>query len=355
MSRKIVIWIIVCITLSAAVVVTLFALSGILKDKRNSFLREFPPHPVLDIDTIDLKYNSYYIAGGTSHTVYLGNHKAPLHLLVCDIITCASQAVQFDVEGIKQQKFWSLRVQVDSPNFYLYDGAVPIIYRGAVGTWKATKYLRDSTFFQEISALSSSSMLVRSLSGSTGENILGKLTVSSPYQNFTDKILEKQLDGVFCTDGMLRIDRSGRVIYTYHYRNQFIVLDTSLNLLYRGNTIDTTTRVKITTATIESSGTKTLSSPPFMVNLRSYASGDRLFVNSNLLAKNEHKLAFESQGVIDVYSLADGKYHFSFNIYDFPDQGRLTDFAVFGNRMFVLFGTVMVVYEMLPEYFPPDQ
>lgn len=352
MTRKLAIWVVGCFVLSMGVVVMLFALSKDMRRQPGSFLREFPPHPVMEGDTLNIKYNSYYIAGGTPHTVYLGNYTAPLHLLVVNMATLDSQHVRLNVKGIEEQKFWSARVKVDSPYYYLTDGAVPVIYKGNVYDWSAEKYLYDSIYFRDIVPINSGSFAVKSLSGSTGENILGKITAWPPYRSFTDKILQKQLDGVFCTDGMMHYTKAlNRLVYLYYYRNEFMVMDTSLNLLYRGNTIDTTSKARIKTATIKSENSKTLSSPPHFVNTRSSVSGNWLFVNSNLLAKNEHIDAFNEGSVIDVYDLRTGTYRFSFYIYNYRGSKRMAEFRVFGNKMVVLYDKLMRIFTLRPKIF----
>ncbi|MEJ0055984.1 MAG: hypothetical protein WDN75_10200 [Bacteroidota bacterium] len=207
MNRKITIGIIGCFIGSVTVVLILFLLSGELRDKRNSFLRQFPPRPVLEGDTLSLKFNSFYLAGLTPHTVYLGNYTAPLHMLVVNLDDLTDTLhVLLDVKGTEDKKFWSARVAVDSPYFYLYDGVVPAVYKGRVKDWHAERILTDSIYFREIVPLSPESFAVKSLSGRFGENILGKLTSTPPFQVFNDSILQKQLDGIFCTDGMLLND-----------------------------------------------------------------------------------------------------------------------------------------------------
>jgi hypothetical protein len=356
MSKKIIIGVIACFVLSIATVAVLFATSGILKDKRGSFLREFPPHPVMEGDTLNIKYNSYYIAGGTPHTVYLGNYQAPLHMLVVNLASLDTQHVSLRVKGIMDQKFWSVMVQVDSPNYYLTDGAVPIIFKGNVQTWKADRYLSDSIFFRDIMPINERSLAVKSLSGSDQENILGILRNDYPYQQFSDKVLEKQLDGVFCTDGMLHHNKErNELVYLYFYRNQFIVMDTTLHVKYKGNTLDTTTRATIKTATLQSGEEKsfTLSSPPFMVNKRSCVSGNWLFVNSNLLAKNENQLAFDRGDAIDVYDLISGKYTFSFYIYNDFGRRPMKAFKVYDNIMVVLYDHTIQKFDLVEQYFEP--
>lgn len=344
--------IIACFVFSVATIIVLFALSDQMKDRPNSFLREFPPHPVIDGDTFKLKSHSSYIAGGTRHTVYLGNYAAPLRLLIINSATLDTQYVRLNVRGISTQKFWSATVQIDSPDYYLSDGAVPIIYKGSVKDWKAEKYLSDSIYFQNIVPIHPGAFAIKSLSGSTRENVLGKITAWAPYQHFTEHILQKQLDGVFCTNGMMHFNKAlNRLIYLYYYRNQFMVVDTSMNLVYRGNTIDTTSRVKIKVATIESGQSKTLSSPPYFVNRLSATSGDWLFVNSNLLAKNEYINAFEKGDVIDLYNLRTGKYAFSFYLYHLHGKNKMSELRVFEDTMVVRWDNVIRIYQLKPEYF----
>lgn len=51
---------------------------------RNNFIRRFPPHPIIIEHQLDLKLNSYYIAGLDKNYIYLSNVTAPLHIRVLD-------------------------------------------------------------------------------------------------------------------------------------------------------------------------------------------------------------------------------------------------------------------------------
>ncbi len=131
-----------------------------------------------------------------------------------------------------------------------------------------------------------------------------------------------------------------------------MVMDTSLHLTYRGNTIDTTTQAKIKVALVESENYHTLASPPLFVNKRGRVYDNRLFVNSNLQAKNEHISSFNEGAVVDVYDLTDGKYHFSFYVYHYRNTKRMMDFRISGHRMVVLYDKLIRVFDLVPTYFP---
>jgi hypothetical protein len=351
MTKKITLWIIFAFAASIGMVIILFALSGLMRDRHGSFLRQFPPHPAMEGDTLNIKLNSYYLAGGTPHHIYLGNYKAPLHLLVLNMALTDTQHVVLKVKGLQDQKFWAAQVLVDSPYYYFTDGAVPVMFKGNVHDWHSERYLYDSVYFRSITPMKPGSFAVKSLSGSTQENILGKITAWAPYQRFRNDILQKQLDGVFCTDGLLHYNKElNLLVYSYFYRNQFIVMDTSLNVLNQGNTIDTVSKAKIKTTLIASENSRTLSSPPYFVNRWSAVSNNWLFVNSSLMAKNESAEAFDQGAVIDMYDLKSGGYKFSFYVYDFEGRG-MTEFGVFGDKMVVRYSNIIRVYNLRPKYF----
>src|SRR5258707_9161968 len=114
MRRRLVIVVIGTFMLSVALIVFLIGISGMLKDKHNSFLRLFPSHPVLQGASFDLGVNSYYLAGGTAHHIYLANYMSPLDMLVINISRSDTQRVSLKVQGIMDQKFWAVTIKVDS-------------------------------------------------------------------------------------------------------------------------------------------------------------------------------------------------------------------------------------------------
>jgi hypothetical protein len=353
MKTKLFQWVMLCFVFSIGMVFLLVGMSGIMKDTRSSFLRDFPPHPVLEGDTLNITYNSYYIAGGTPHRVYLGNYISPLHLLEVDLETLDTTKVSLRVAGIMDQKFWSVRVHVDSPYFFVSDGAVPRIYQGHVDTWEASRFAGDSIYFRGIAPIGWGMFALKTLGGFPRQNVLATLTSDYPTFRFTDSVLVKQVDGIFCTDGMLHTDPvSKQLIYVYHYRNDFFVLDTNLVVQLHGQTIDTTSTAKLTVATITSTDEYTLASPPLLVNKRSCVSGQRLFVNSGVLSRNQLRNGFDAGEVIDVYDLRNGEYAFSFYIYNFWENKRMTDVGAYGSRMVVLYGNILRVFSLRPRYFP---
>ena len=169
-------------------------------------------------------------------------------------------------------------------HFFLYDGSIPIIYRGLISDWKATIWVSKKPYFTILQPIDSTLCVFRGQQLGTYENILGTISLNDSLKIKKQKhLLQKQIDGVFDTDGTMTYSEGlNKIVYTYFYRNQFIVADTALQLVHRVKTIDTTTKAKLKVVRIKKSGDSKLAAPPHTVNLRSVAFNQLLFNQSGL-------------------------------------------------------------------------
>jgi hypothetical protein len=353
-----------CAILSALLVVALYGLSDQHIRKNNSFLRVTLKNPFYIIGGMDLKYNSYYIAGATHDHIYLANVTALLHLFVLNtkekdstgLALMDTSEITLKIKNLEHLKFRRPRISVNAPYFYILDGVMPSLYRGTLNEWEADSFMFDkAAYFLDGVPMNATSFAIKAISSLTNEHVLGKIKADSPYVKFTPGILQKQVDGRFCTDGMLHYDNAtGKAIYLYYYRNQYMVMDTSMNLLYRGNTIDTVSHAQISGDTISSESSYTMGSPPVTVNEVSCVSNGLLFVKSPLLSKNEEEGIFKLQSVVDVYDLKNGTYKFSFYIPKFNGKS-FRDFKVAGDKLFVLYDQHLEINELNADYFPKPE
>jgi hypothetical protein len=345
-TRKYIVSILIAFVASVSTVALIAAYASRIRTSGGAFVRILPPHAVIEGDSLNITYNSYYIAGATTSTIYLGNSTAPLHLMVLNTNLTDTQHVRLDFPDANVLKFWSPKVAVDSPNFYFYDGAVPAVYSGLVTDWKAKRLRYDSVFFRSITPIDTTQYFINSISSSTNENTIGIMNVDTRSVNFNPAILKKQVDGLFCTDGSLLYSPAVGAVYVYYYRNQFTIIDTTLQHTYVGHTIDTISKARIKVSKLDSGRTYVLSSPPFFVNKKSSVVGSLLFVNSNLLARNEQPDVFEQAEPIDVYDLNQhGKYLFSFYIYNYTVSKRMKDFKVVPGLVVVLYDRMVRVFQ----------
>lgn len=332
---------------SLLIIVSLAFLSEAAKTRSNAFIRMAPSHVAMPTLIRDLHAASWYLAGGTSSRFYLANRSAPALLMEVDLQLKDSALHYLSLISVGNRISKSLKITVDSPVICAAEGVSPLLASGQVGD-TALHRLPNHAYFGLAAPLSSTTQILRATDARLNQNILIKQTPDTLIGN--GPILEKQVDGIFCTDGALHSQPdSNRLIYVYSYRNQWICLDTNLNIRYKARTIDTISRVKFSVGSIPSQHALTLSSPPTFVNEQSCISGNYLFVHSALRADNDENDLYEMSSPIDVYSLVDGKYLLSFYLPDYRKH-KIRDFRVFGNTLVALYDHYAYTYTL---FFPP--
>ncbi|MDN5217338.1 hypothetical protein QQ020_35015 [Fulvivirgaceae bacterium BMA12] len=354
MRNKIFILVTGSLLFSTTVILILYAFSD-KPIRQYDFIRFYPPQPITLLSSIDIQYNSYYIAGGTANHLFLGNFTAPLHLLVTNKTLTDTQHVQLKIKELEKYKLRSLMVTVDSPYFYCTDGAAPAIFKGTIDKFEANKLKDDKAYFETFIPLSQSSFALTMISSASKENILARQTTYPPYLQQFNTILEKQVDGIFCTEGMLHYSRElAGLVYLYHYRNQYIYMDSSLNVKYKSNTIDPISQAQIKVGEIKSSNSVRITGTPLTVNRQSCVTGRWLFIDANLLAKNDPPDILDHSSVIDLYDLKEGTYQFSFHL---PEQqgAKIGKFRVFGDKLFALYDRFLFMYQINTKYLDNPQ
>jgi hypothetical protein len=331
-----------CLSGGVLGILGLALLSGATKHNSNGFIRLIPPHVAIPQKIHDVGFNSYYLAGGTASRFYLGNFTNPqwVSSLSLELADTNSQRLSMLSAGGRFAR--SLKITIDSPSIYLYEGVTPSIVQGTLGD----SLLHRSTahfYFNGSAPLSPVSCIYRSIDQHQ-QNIL----IKQLNDSFTrvDTIIKGQGDGIFSTEGELHAQpSSNRLVYIYSYRNEFIVTDTNLHVQYKARTIDTISRVKFTVSSIPSENKLTLSSPPTFVNKESCVSGNYLFIHSGLRADNDESSIYDIGSPIDIYSLINGKYLFSFFLPDYQHH-KVRDFRVFNNTLIALYDHYAYSYQL---------
>ncbi|MFD2938481.1 MauE/DoxX family redox-associated membrane protein [Flavobacterium sp.] len=330
---------------SIGVVVFLFILSEDIIEHRNNFVRRFSGKAA-KMNEINLQFNSYYFAGTMKDKIYLGNYTAPLKITVFD--TLLQKRDEFKINPTRTDfPFQSVQVRILPPNFYLIDGSVPVIYKGLIKDWKAYVKWNGYNTFSHYQLVDSTNLVFRSNASRKGESILGSLYFGDqPRLHFNEKLLQKQIDGIFDVDGTLHYDHElQRLVYIYLYRNEFIVADSTLNLSYRGKTIDSVNKVQIKVATVTSRAERKLAAPPLIVNKASAVCKNLLFVNSALLGKYEPSEMWKEASIIDIYDLNTNSYKGSFYIYHIKNE-KLKSFFVHNDNFYGIIGKYLVHYKL---------
>ena len=329
----------------------LYMLSEKEIQRNNSFLRRYPPHPVTTIKGLNIKYNSYYIAGFAEGRIYLGNSSAPAHTLSVDTTLANVKTHKIELDNTQQITFFSPQIRIQSPYFFLIDGSVPVIFKGKLSDWKARlSWQGDSNFtFSQVESASSTQFVFRSIDNKSNQNVIGRIDFdNSDTFRVSNKLLQKQIDGIFDTDGMLRYNSElDRLIYVYYYRNEFVTADTDLDIDYQGRTIDTVKNAVIKIASTNSDQVRRLAEQPLIVNHQSYSAGKYLFIKSDRLGKYEPEEILKDASIVDVYNLENHTYEFSFYLYDYKRE-KIKSFQIYNNILIGLSEHHVVLYRLQP-------
>ena len=338
--------------LCSIIVIVLFFLSEEQIHRNNSFLRRYPHHPITAIKGIPIQYNSYYVAGFSKGKIYLGNSTAPLHLLGIDTSLSSQKQIRIVITDSKNYIFSSIKVSVCDSVFYMSDGSVPIIYEGETGLWKAKTVLKGKTNFSLIEPTGKNNFVFRGNNDKNGEHVLGviKGSYNSKTTSFPN-VLQKKIDGIFDTDGMLLYNEAlKKVVYVYYYRNSFVVADTDFRTVFNGETIDTVSQVPMEFAYLKSNSEKKFAKQPPMIQKYATTTGKYLFVKSDRLGKYEPEDMLTQASIIDVYDLEKHSYEFSFYLYNYNNE-EVKSFKIYGSLLVGLTKNYLITCKLKTSYF----
>lgn len=329
-----------------SIVSLLFMLSENIMHYHNKLTRRFPHSPVEQEAVLDLKLNSYYIAGVDGSHVYLGNVTAPLAVTTLDK---EFQSIDKNMIEINKKNllFRGIKVCVIPPYFFVADGTVPCIFRGKISNWKAELVNQNGEYFTTVIPIDSTTVAVSTNSKKNGDNILGVIQIGNNTQTILNpQILRKQFDGVFDTDGHLSYSKGmQRIIYLYAYRNQFTITDKKLEIKGRGTTIDTISHAKLSIIKDQQYNQRKFSKPPLFVNKDITVYKNLLFVNSAIPGRYETDRMWKRTSIIDVYDLMNKTYILSFTLNDL-DNRKVKKIVAQNDQLYVLIGTHIIRYKM---------
>jgi hypothetical protein len=335
--------------LCCGLLLSLYALSPLTEEiYRGSFIRKINARAV-ETKHLELGLNSYYIAGYNHKKIYLGNLTAPLHVLISNMNLTDSQHVNIklktNIDSILEPK--RFRLFIDSTTFYLTHGPSAVFLKGNVSTWEANRFLESKkTPFIENVPIGPTTLILRSYSPYNKSYEIGKKTKSKPFA-FNPEILQKQIDGLFCVDGKLHYAKeTNNLVYVHFYRNELILADTNLNLEKRTHTIDSFSHAKLKISKIKDDNTRMLSEPPAKINGPSCIYKNHIYIQSNIMSRNESEKTFLEQSIVDAYDTKTGEYSRSLYIPSFKNE-KMNEFQIIDKKIIALYTDHIVEYKLI--------
>lgn len=314
------------------------------------FYRHYPPNLLSESWYLNLTDPTQYIAGYSPSSVFLAGRQKADSITRIELRSAASAGYVIPVPTDRKLVWSAARIRIDSPYIYLTEH---ISRYYSARRWGAAMPIQSDQGglqgIQQLLSLSPYRIAVRTYDTTRLQNVLQVLnTDHRPVSPDGVYVPDKQRDGVFCTDGILKYDsESALVLYVYNYRNRFVLLDTTLKVRLTATTIDTTDQVNFTVGSFTDKNTVTssFSSPPRMVNKNAFFNNSFIFIHSALMSDNEKPSDFRRTSVLDIYRVADGKYVYSVKVPD--DKGeKVRDFIVSGDRLLLLYGSGMICYRI---------
>lgn len=333
--------------LSSVLLGVMYITSERIMHHENPFIRTFITGSAERSADKMLHNTSLYFAGTDGTTIYVGDSRAPLQIFAFDTLLKTQKHYTIKLED-DRFPFKRVQVQVADSLFYVFDGTVPIIFKGKVSDWKANITMRtNDIYFMNAKAMDNSEILLKQYQANRQETVLARLSIREEvHLNYSQNLLQKQKDGLFDVDGMMLYSPESRnITYLYYYRNQFIVADNKLNLIYRGHTIDTNKVANLKVSYDTDSGKKQLASPGNAINKIAAVRDNLLFVNSTVRGRYESEKMWETASIIDVYDLKANTYLSSFYIYNWK-EAKLRDMMLLKSGLFVLVGHTIQRYEL---------
>src|SRR5258706_77852 len=221
----------------------------------------------------------YYLAGTTSHQLFLGTEKQPLQVVKISEDLGEPERIPIRVDGSLKRAY----IQVDSPFFYVADKNGSYVGRGQVSDWNAKQVYFDAPPFVQLVCIDSKNFVIHTTIGKevqSAENVLAKIRMDTLHVQINRGLLQKQKEGIYSTDGLLRYNNClKKIIYVYFYRNEYVVIDTHLKKITRANTIDTVHTAELNSVML-GANSFSMTTPPVVVNQNARCYRQFLLVHS---------------------------------------------------------------------------
>ena len=312
----------------------------------NGFKRDFKNGLLSNRSSLDLEYNSYYLAGLNNESIFLGNYRKHNFYVQANYPLTDTLNVSFSLPKTEKEPSRIQNIVIKTPDVFIADRLTPLLFSGVLPEMTLTLANIQGIHFDIMMPLNRSEMVFRTYDPIHQQKVLKAASLDSSSTTLPTYVLEKQVDGVFCTDGFFLHNQAyDQVLYVYYYRNQYVGLNSRLDVVYKGNTIDTVSQAKVQIGTIASENKNTLIERPDIINKRGAVYGDKLYIGSGLIADNESIDAFETHSIVDVYTLKDQSYQFSFYIPAFKNK-KTREFRVYDDKLVAIYSNYLVTYEM---------
>jgi hypothetical protein len=312
----------------------------------NGFLRHWSSPNFTKINEKQITSPLEQVCGATLDHIFFSVPN-PQWLVMMNMNLTREDTIYFPV-NIDDRLLTGHYYAVDSPLIYLYANNIPELFYSNLDGGHIKSVKLATSIFTKSTQVSPTSLVVRAFDSSRTQ-VFQKIDCQSGKIAKQAKIIpQNKSDMGFSTDGLLQYDKSSnRLLFVQFYQNKFYCLDSNLSLIYTGKTIDTTTTNNISIESIKIDTVNYLmpSKSRVTVNKLCSVADGSLFILSGLIADNENRNDFQNNNVIDIYSIATGKYKGSFYI-PLISGNQIKSFIVTKSNIIALYKDHVATYEL---------
>ncbi|HEY8388135.1 MAG TPA: hypothetical protein VIK74_06000 [Parasegetibacter sp.] len=234
---------------------------------------------------------------------------------------------------------------VDSPYISILAGRASVAIETSFAGKNYALYKFPTRIYTHSIRISPKTYVVRGIDTSVKktDQIFVKANSETNQVTREKNVSETNGDAGLSTDGMLSYDPINHlIIYPYFYENKFLCMDTNLNLVYTGRTIDNTKSLPIKSTV--NKNVLTTTTPKRIVNNYSLISQGYLFINSGIKANNEDNKAYQDNSIVDIYETKTGAYKGTFYIPEFNGE-KMRTFNIIDEGLIAIYKSKVVKYK----------
>jgi hypothetical protein len=338
------------VMLTAIGVITLLAWLGTAPlRQKNGFVRQFIYKVSPPIQFVKKDLWTWHICGVDNQFFYVQGRRPD------QVIRISRDLQHTDTLSLRvplnAELLSNFEISVDSSYIWVFAKNVPAVTRVRLDSPRVAeeKHYPHSNYTQAVKT-SPSTLVFRGFDTSVhgADQIFLKGNFLTNNLQREQGISERHGDAGLSTAGLLHYDTTSHLLcYVFFYSNRFLGLDTNLNLVYRGNTIDTLHASQTQGGSVKSGRTISYTNitPSRLVNRANCVTGGKLFNYSQIKADNQTQRDYIQNAAIDVYDLASGKYTGSFYIPHYKGE-KLQQLRVINDTMLVFYKHYMTIYKL---------
>lgn len=336
------------ILLAALTVVTLWLCSDEPNSQNNGFTRKFISAGLQPGASFPLPANTRTIAGFMENRLYFSTTTPWIAMVFDPGKGTLSRSTLLNDPVLRSRLSQSSILQAGASGLAIFDGAAKLIILNCCDGKTPSVHPVRLPFTRAL-RFSQGSAALRVFNLGDRDQMLCRYDLKKDTILNENQLTEVKHDFGLTTSGYLDYDEgSQRLVYVSRYANHILLLDTLMQVIRRGRTIDTLSQYTLesTTEMGKSGGVVTNANPRKYVNHAIALSGGKLYVYSALKADNETRTEFMSGPVIDVYSTRELHYLGTYRLLGGKEGAALRSFLVEGQKLYAFYPGDLKVYTL---------